>query len=70
MQTLVKSTVKVHTNCLICPQCSNLLVDQFPEYEKDKEIKSVKCSNICDFIGKRQGFKLLSLQEIKDLDKK
>ena len=53
-------------NGLGCPTCSSPLIDNIPQYEFHIHIKSVHCTN-CDYIGKRDGFKLLNLQEIKDL---
>jgi hypothetical protein len=56
----------LHYNMLACPHCSNLLFDQLHEYEKYNSIKTVACIS-CDFLGKREGFKLLSLEQIKQL---
>lgn len=50
---------------LVCPQCSNLLVDHLAEYEAKLSIKTVKCTN-CDYLGKREGFNLLTLEQIKE----
>ena len=52
----------LHYNMLACPHCSNLLFDQLHEYEKAKTVKSVACTS-CDYIGKRNGFILLTLEQ-------
>lgn len=58
-------------NLLSCPQCCNLLTDYLPEYEKNSEVKTVKCTNTgCDYIGKRIGFQLLSLQDLENYNLK
>lgn len=55
-----------HYNMLSCPQCCNLLVDHLAEYEKNSAVKTVKCSNTgCDYVGKREGFQLFTLEQIK-----
>lgn len=56
----------LHYNMLACPHCSNLLYDQLHEYEKNKSLKTVACIS-CDFLGKRESFKLLSLEDINNL---
>jgi hypothetical protein len=49
-------------NMLGCPQCCNPLVDHLHQFEKDSQIKTVKCSNFtCDYIGSRIGFELFPL---------
>lgn len=62
----IQEQVKLKFNALSCPQCSNLLFDNLEKYEKGNEIKSVSCVN-CDFTSKRKGFRLLTLEEIKDI---
>jgi Zn ribbon nucleic-acid-binding protein len=56
----------LHYNMLACPHCSNLLFDQLHEYEKNSDIKTVACIS-CDYLGKRQSFKLLTLEQINNL---
>jgi len=47
-------------NMLGCPQCSNPLIDSLSQYEVNKDIKTVKCSNRhCDFTGHRKGLSIL-----------
>lgn len=68
-QTKLKRTQeqpKLKFNALSCPHCSNLLFDNLEQYEKNNEIKSVSCVN-CDFTSKRKGFRLLTLEEIKNI---
>ena len=60
----------LHYNCLGCPNCSNPLHDSLFVFERNKEIKTVACSNThCDYIGARKGFKLLSLEKLKEIQK-
>lgn len=57
---------EIKLNGLGCPQCSSPLSDNVPQYEAHNHIKSMSCTN-CDYIGKREGFRILSKIEIKNL---